>query len=173
VGYVISVDNAEKRIFHRVLMSICETSEELKMSGRTHRYPEPTVGALILNRRGQVLLAKSIKWLDRFTLPGGHIELGETVEEALKREIREEVGLEIEIIRFLQFQEAIYSPEFIHRKHFIFLDFLCKAKTDRVQVDNKEIQDFRWVDPQKALEMNVEPFSKKTIAKYLETRNKN
>jgi nucleoside triphosphatase len=151
-----------------------EVSEELKISGgKTHRYPEPTVGALILNRQGRILLAKSSKWHDRFTLPGGHIEPGETVEEALKREIREEVGLEIEIIRFLQFQEAIYSPEFIYRRHFIFLDFLCEARTDRVQVDNEEIQGFQWVDPQKALEMNVEPFSKKTIAKYLETRNKN
>ena len=138
----------------------------------THRYPEPTVGALILNRKGQVLLAKSNKWQNRFTLPGGHIELGETVQEALKREINEEVGLEIEPIRFLQFQEAIYSPEFIYRKHFVFLDFLCKAKTDRVQIDNKEIQDFLWVDPQEALEMNVEPFSKKTIAKYIETRKR-
>jgi len=136
------------------------------------RYPEPTVGALIINRKGQVLLAKSNKWQNRFTLPGGHIELGETAEEALKREIKEEVGLEIGHIKFLQFQEAIYSPEFINRKHFIFLDFLCKAKTNRVQIDNKEIQDFLWADPRKALEMNVEPFSKRTIVKYLETEDK-
>jgi nucleoside triphosphatase len=141
------------------------------MSGRdeNRRYPEPTVGALILNGNGQILLAKSNKWKNRFTLPGGHVELGETVEEALKREIREEVGLEIERIRFLQFQEAVYSPGFIHPKHFIFLDFLCKAKTDNVKVDNTEIQDFVWVDPRKALRMNVEPFSKRTITKYLET----
>jgi nucleoside triphosphatase len=120
------------------------------MSGsKTGHYPEPTVGALILNRQGQVLLAKSSKWRNRFTLPGGHTELGETVEEALKREIREEVGLEIETIRFLQFQEAIYLPEFIHRKHFIFLDFLCETKTDHVQIDNNEIQDFLWVNPKK------------------------
>jgi nucleoside triphosphatase len=140
---------------------------------KARRYPEPTVGALILNRQGQVLLAKSSKWQNRFTLPGGHIELGETAEEALKREVREEVGLEIETIRFLHFQEAIYSPEFIHRRHFVFLDFLCEAKTDHVQIDNKEIQDFLWTDPQKALEMNVEPFSKKTIAEYLKMKNKN
>jgi ADP-ribose pyrophosphatase YjhB (NUDIX family) len=81
------------------------------MSGNeTHRYPEPAVGALIMNSKGQVLLAKSDKWQNRFTLPGGHIELGETAEQALKREIKEEVGLEIEPIKFLQFQEAIYSP---------------------------------------------------------------
>lgn len=142
------------------------------MSGdETHRYPEPTVGALILNGKGQVLLTQSYKWQDRFTLPGGHIELGETAEQALKREIKEEVGLDLESIRFLQFQEAIYSPEFIYQKHFVFLDFLCKAKTDHVQIDNKEIQDFVWTNPQKALEMKVEPFSKKTIAKYLEAKD--
>jgi nucleoside triphosphatase len=142
------------------------------MSGgkKDRRYPEPTVGALILNSSGQILLAKSNKWKNRFTPPGGHIELGETVEEALKREIKEEVDLEIEPIRFLQFQELIYSPEFIHPKHFIFLDFLCKAKTNHVKVDNDEIQDFVWVDPGKALGMNVEPFSKRTIAEYLETK---
>jgi nucleoside triphosphatase len=142
------------------------------MSGRdeNRRYPEPTVGALILNGKGQILLAKSSKWKDRFTLPGGHVELGETVEEALKREIKEEVGLEIEPIRFLQFQEAVYSLEFIRPKHFIFLDFLCKAETNNVKIDNDEIQDSVWVDPRKALEMNVEPFSKRTIARYLETK---
>jgi nucleoside triphosphatase len=145
------------------------------MSGRNEnrRYPEPTVGALILNGKGQILLAKSNKWKNRFTLPEGHIELGETVEEALKREIKEEVGLEIEPIRFLQFQESIYSPEFIHPKHFIFLDFLCKAKINDVKVDNNEIQDFTWVDPGKALEMNVETFSKRTITKYLDTKELN
>ena len=145
------------------------------MSGgkKDRRYPEPTVGALILNSSGQILLAKSNKWKNRFTLPGGHVELGEIVEEALKREIREEVGLEIEPIRFLQFQEAVYSPEFIHPKHFIFLDFLCKAKTDCVKVDNDEIQDFAWTDPRSALEMDVDPFTKRTIAKYLKTNRTN
>jgi nucleoside triphosphatase len=136
-------------------------------------HPESTVGALIVNGRGQILLVRSYKWRNRLTLPGGHIELGETAEEALKREIKEEVGLEIDLIRFLQFQEAIHSPDFIHPKHFIFLDFLCKAKTDRVKVDNDEIQDFVWADPRRALEMDVDPFTKRTIARYLETNGTN
>jgi nucleoside triphosphatase len=135
-------------------------------------HPEATVGALILNGRGQILLAKSYKWRNRFTLPGGHIEVGETAVEALKREVKEEIGLEIELIRFLQFQEAIYSPDFIHPRHFIFLDFLCKAKTSRVKVDNDEVQDSVWVDSRKALEMDIEPFTRRTIAKYLEIEEK-
>jgi len=133
------------------------------------RYPEPTVGGLILNDSGQVLLAKSSKWKNRFTLPGGHIELGETIEEALKREIREEVGLEIKPIRSLLMQEAIYSEEFYKPKHFIFLDYLCETETADVKVDKDEIQESVWADPEKALEMNVDSFTKRTIKKYLET----
>ena len=64
--------------------------------------------------RGHLLLTKFYKWHDRLTLPGGHIELGKTAKEALKREIKEEIGLNIESIRFLQFQEAINSPKFIY-----------------------------------------------------------
>jgi nucleoside triphosphatase len=133
-------------------------------------FPEPTVGALILNDCGQILLVKSNKWKNRFSLPGGHVELGETVKEALKREVKEEISLEIELIRFLQFQEAIYSQEFYKPKHFIFLDFLCKARITDVKVDNIEIQDVVWVDPGKALEMNVEPFTRRTITRYLDIK---
>ena len=133
-------------------------------------YPEPTVGGLILNDKKQILLAKSRKWKDRFTIPGGHVELGETLEEALKREIKEETGLKIMPIRFLLLQEAVYSREFYKPKHFIFLDYLCEAQTTDVEVDEDEIQDFVWVDPRKAAEMDVDSFTKRTIKKYLETK---
>ena len=141
------------------------------MSERS-RYPEPTVGGLILNGSGQILLAKSNKWKDRFTIPGGHVELGETIEKALKREIKEEVGLEVKPIRFLLMQQAIYSEEFYKPKHFIFLDYLCEAVTVDVKVDEDEIQDFAWVDPESALEMNLDSFSRRLIIKYLEERYK-
>ena len=75
-------------------------------------YPEPTVGALVLNRKGEVLLVNSHKWGNKLTIPGGHVELGETLVEALRREVREEVGLEIYDVKFLTVQEAIFSSEF-------------------------------------------------------------
>lgn len=53
------------------------------------RYPEPTVGALILNLQGQLFLMKSPKWRGKYVVPGGHVELGESLEEALRREIKE------------------------------------------------------------------------------------
>jgi len=135
-------------------------------------YPEVSVGSLILNKKGELLLVKSHKWpgVNKYTMPGGHIEIGETVEEALKREIKEEVGLEIEPIKFLTVQDAIFSKEFFKPKHFIFLDFLCESPTSRVKLDNDELQEYLWVNPENALNLNIDSFTRKTIEKYLEDK---
>lgn len=41
-------------------------------------YPEPTVGSLIFNPEGKIFLIRTYKWADKYAIPGGHIELGET-----------------------------------------------------------------------------------------------
>jgi nucleoside triphosphatase len=130
-------------------------------------YPEPTVGAIILNKEGKMLLVKSSKWFDKFVIPGGHIELGERMVDAVKREIKEEIGLDIEVIEMLEIQEAVFNPEFAKRKHFIFIDFLAKCKNDNVIVDNDEITDFKWVYPKEALNMNLSWYVKNSLAEYL------
>jgi len=135
------------------------------------RYPEPTVGALILNGRGEMLLVRSMKWGDRLTVAGGHVELGETLEAALKREIREEVGLEIRDLRLLMVQEAIFSRDFFRRRHFIFFDYVCRAASDRPKVDGVEIQSFLWVRPEKALKLRLEKFTRRMVRKYLSEAN--
>ena len=130
------------------------------------KYPEPTVGALIFNPEGKIFLMKSHKWHDNFVIPGGHIELGETVEQALKREIKEETGLDIFDLDFLGWQEAIFSPAFWKKKHFVFLDFVCQTNSSGVKL-NEEAQEYVWVDPEEALSLPVEPFTKITVETYL------
>ncbi len=132
------------------------------------RYPEPTVGGFIVNPKGEVLLCHSEKWMDNYTIPGGHIELGERIEEALKREVKEEVGLDVKPVRLLLTQEAIYSKEFYKRRHYIFLDYLCKARNDRVRIDNKEIQSYIWVKPREGLKLHVDTYTKRLLLAYLD-----
>src|SRR5215831_16357990 len=133
-------------------------------------YPEPTVGALIANSEGKILLARSHKWFDNYTLPGGHIEVGETMVEAVIREVKEEVGLDVDVEEMLLMQEAIFAREFYKRKHFIFIDFACKAKNEKVKLDENEIQDYIWVYPGAAYNLKLDSFTRKTIDRYLQGR---
>jgi nucleoside triphosphatase len=130
-------------------------------------FPEPTVGGLIVNEEGKILLAKSHKWFGKYTLPGGHIEVGETMQEALKREVKEEVGLDVEIGDMLLTQEAIFSKEFWKKRHFIFFDFICTVKDQEVKLDQRELQEYVWKYPGAALNLDLDSFTVKTIGKYL------
>jgi len=132
------------------------------------QYPETCVGALIINPKGEILLVKSPKWHTEYSIPGGHIELGETIEQTVKREVKEEVGLDVELKEILFVQEAIYPKEYYKKKHFIFLECVCSTKSSRVKIDNRETKDFFWVKPEKALELNLNHYTKKFITKYLE-----
>jgi len=129
-------------------------------------FPEPTVGALIFNLQNKIFLMKSHKWKDKYVLPGGHIELGEKIEDALKREIKEETGLEIFDIVFICFQEFIFEDIFWKKKHFIFLDYACKTKSDKV-ILNSEGQEFVWVTLKEALKLPIEPYTKRTIQEFI------
>lgn len=108
-------------------------------------YPEPTVSAVIFNPQGKILLCKSHKWDDKYVIPGGHIELGEKMEDALKREIKEETGLEIFDIKLISLKESIYSDKFHDKKHFIFIDYKCKTNSSNVKLNN-EAEEYIWVD---------------------------
>ncbi len=133
------------------------------------QFPEPTVGALIINAAGKLFLMQSHKWRDGWVVPGGHIELGERMEEALRREVKEETGLEIYDIQFLVYQEFVYDEAFWKRRHFIFFDYVCKTDMAEVQL-NDEAQAYQWVTPEQAFEFPMDVYTKRAIEKYLERR---
>jgi nucleoside triphosphatase len=114
-----------------------------------------------------MLLVRSHKWKDTYTIAGGHVEVGETLVAALKREIKEEVGLDITDVRFLMVQEAIFSKEFWKPRHFIFFDFVCRSKTGNPRPDGSEIQDCRWMKPRKALRMKLDSFTRNMVKRFL------
>ncbi|NIS53641.1 MAG: NUDIX domain-containing protein [Phycisphaerae bacterium] len=129
-------------------------------------YPEPTVAAIIMNKEFKILLIKSYKWKNKYVLPGGHIEFGESMKEALKREILEETGLEIFDIKFISFFEYIFGEEYYKKSHFIFFNYHCKTTNSEVSL-NSEASEFEWVGPDKALELPLEFYTRKTIIEYL------
>ncbi len=126
------------------------------------QYPEPTVGALIFNPEGRLLLVKTHKWKGRYTIPGGHVELGERLQEALKREVKEETDLEVLKADFLCFQEFIYDECFWEKKHFIFFDFICQVSDGKVQL-NTEAEEFIWVEVEDAFSYPIDSYLRTSL----------
>lgn len=121
--------------------------------------PVATVGALIHDGDGKVLMIRTHKWSDKWGIPGGKIERDETSENALIREISEETGLVISDIRFVMVQDCIDSPEFFRREHFLLLNYLAKASSHEVML-NDEAEEFVWVTVAEAMELNLNTATK-------------
>lgn len=130
------------------------------------QYPEPIVGAFIINPQGKLFLIKTHKWNNLYCVPGGHIELGETIEKALKREIKEETGLDVNRPKFLCLWEFIEGDNFWKKKHMLFLNFLVKTTSTKVKL-NKEAEDYIWATPKEALKLPLEKYTKLTIENYI------
>jgi nucleoside triphosphatase len=115
-----------------------------------------------------VFLAQSERWGGRFSVPGGHIEFGERAEDVVVREVREETGLKVTPEVLLLVQQAIFPKEFAERDHFIFLDYLCRLSgPQRVRLDARELQGSRWVTPNEALNLELEPYTRTLLQHYL------
>lgn len=115
--------------------------------------PVVTVGALIYNSRGEVLMIRTHKWSDLWGIPGGKVKLGEAAQSALRREIKEETGLDVSDIQFVLVQDCISSKEFYREAHFVLLNYTCLAKRDEPVALNDEAEEYRWLSPNAALEL--------------------
>ena len=132
------------------------------------KFPEPAVGALIINE-DKLLLVKSPKWKhQRWTVPGGHIEVGESAEQAIVREAKEETGLDVIPTKLLLIQEAVFSEEYYKPMHYLFFDFLCKAKNNHVKLDNRELSGYKWFDKKGVHNAKVESYTKNLLKAYKE-----
>ncbi|HSJ01144.1 MAG: NUDIX domain-containing protein [Verrucomicrobium sp.] len=119
-------------------------------------HPLATVGALILNQAGEVLLLKTHKWSDRWGIPGGKIKRGETCEEALRREIQEETGLALREVQFVMVQDCVEPPEFERSAHFLLLNYLAVCEDSEPQVTlNDEAEAWQWLTWAAALQQDL------------------
>ena len=124
------------------------TDGRKKMVRRDELVLRPAAYGIIVNE-GKVLLMK-MHHTGKHHPPGGGIGVGEKAEEALRREIREETGIEVEIERFARFEELFFyydpSETAYHGLHFYYV---CRPKTlellDDALVEDDAAGKPRWV----------------------------
>ena len=83
----------------------------------------------------------------RFSLPGGVVEIGETLVEAAARELEEEVGVEAEIIGFNRHIEPIVREAGRVRAHFVIASFVGRWRSGEARV-SREMDAVAWIEPQ-------------------------
>ncbi len=130
------------------------------------KFPLATVGALVTGPSNNVLIVKTTKWRGSWGVPGGKIDWGETLETAVKRELKEEVGLDLSEIRFAVAQEAVLSDEFHKDAHFILLNYYAVSDHEII-TPNEEIEEWAWVSPQEALEHPINSYTRVLIEDYI------
>jgi 8-oxo-dGTP diphosphatase len=109
--------------------------------------PQLAVSAAIF-REGEVLLVRraSRPGLGRYSLPGGRVEFGETLTEAVIREVLEETGLRIAIIGLAGWREALPDPSRGMTGHFVIMSFAARWAGGEVRL-NDELDDALWRVP--------------------------
>jgi ADP-ribose pyrophosphatase YjhB (NUDIX family) len=120
-------------------------------------------------RAGQVLLVRRARppAAGLFSLPGGVVELGETLEEAVVREVREETGLTIEPVGLAGFRETIVRDGDARiERHFVILPFAARWRAGEVEL-NEELSEARWLEPAGIAELPTTPGLGEIVANAL------
>ena len=109
-------------------------------------HPQLAVSAAIFCE-GKVLLARRARSPAKgfYSLPGGRVEFGESLHQALKREVDEETGLDIEIVALAGWREVL--PAAAGAGHYLIMSFAARWVA-REPALNDELDDYRWIAPE-------------------------
>jgi len=92
----------------------------------------------------------------------GRVDQGESFEEALKREVMEEVGLEVEVLQPFNTFHFFRGPE---KAEHLGVSFVCSYKSGDVKLDKTEQIDFKWATPEEALKLIKDPSIQSSVKK--------
>lgn len=157
------------------------SDEEIKKYGlqviqlsHTPKFPrgiEIVNAAIIRNKKGEVLITRSPKWSNKWTLPGGHLEPGENIIEGVKREAEEETGLKIKPVQIINFDELVGSKDFHRPAHFVYYDCLFELVGGKLKLETQELSEAKWVLPEEALKFDLAEGCRKSMQNYLKFLN--
>src|SRR5260221_4060491 len=113
-------------------------------------YPERPIlgiGAIVIESGRVLLVERGREPLKGYwSLPGGVLKVGEALAEGLRRELREETGLEIEPLSVVEiFERIMRDPSGAAEYHYVLIDYLCRV-TGGALVAGDDVSEARWVE---------------------------
>ena len=135
---------------------------------------EFSAGGIIFNNKSQVLLINNAAMRNPnksyWGFPKGHIDPKESSQDAAVREIREETGLGVTVVSKIGDSKYVFQVN--GEKIFkVVIMFLMEAKNDEVSIQQEELIDAAWFEPEEALSKLSFPADKTLLKKALEIRN--
>ena len=114
-----------------------------------------SVVAVIVDEEERVLLTKRSvpPFKGMWVMPGGKIELGEPILKALKREVREEVGIEVDVDDLIDVFEHVTPGE--DNYHFVIIYYLCRPLSCNINHNKQEVAEADWVPYQDLADYNI------------------
>ncbi len=104
------------------------------------------VGAVVVNDGRVLLVCRGSEPLKgHWTLPGGVLEVGESLAEGVTREVLEETGLQVEPIELIELLDRIHREENRVRYHYVIADYLCRVTGGKLQAAS-DADAVRWVE---------------------------
>jgi mutator protein MutT len=161
----ISIKANISRIFNEFIGGAKEMSTEIVSALKVGRdYIGVGVGAIILrNDNILLLLRKKAPEAGSWTIPGGRVEFGETVEQAILREVKEEIGVEGRVIAPLGVTDHILTEE---HSHWVSPRFLIEVIGEPQNMEPQSHEEMRWF-PISELPDNVTLTTQKALAAFL------
>jgi ADP-ribose pyrophosphatase YjhB (NUDIX family) len=137
------------------------------------KQPVPAVGAVILKGASVLLVQRDHEpGLGEWSLPGGVVELGESLESAVKREIWEETSLDIEVEGLVDvLNRIVHDPTGEVRYHYVLVDFWARAASGHAQ-PRSDVRAVQWVPVKELDKWDVRSGLKQVVRKALEMRDR-
>lgn len=133
--------------------------------------PVAGVGAIVL-RQDEVLLVRRGRAPQKglWSVPGGALELGETLEQGVRREVLEETGLEVRVIQFAEALERILTDDSgAVQYHYVLLDYLCEP-LGGVLAAGDDAAEAAWVNRTGLSQLSLTPGLGAVIEKAFQLR---
>lgn len=129
-------------------------------------HPIPGCNGLVRDGERILLIKRGRPPLQGYwSLPGGMVDLGETLAETVVREVREETGLEVEVTRFLGYADDAIDHDQAGRVqyHFLLMNFEARLLGGELLAGD-DAQEARWVTPDEARQLQITDTVERALA---------